>query len=121
METLIERDGWLYVLYQYADYNKPEMVKIYWPLKIRSGDFISRYGAHHIGNQLRDIRDGRYELAYGNGSEPITFRLPDGGQTRAEFTETEPIPEPKQRGKKFPVRWNGGRWQKCTARGWIAA
>jgi hypothetical protein len=120
-ETLVERDGWLYVLYQYPVYEKPEMVNIYWPLKIRAQQFISNYGNEYIGRELRDLREGKYEMPRINTLAPITFRLPDGGKTVAEFTETKPIPEPKQRGKKLEVRWRYGKWEKNTARGWRAA
>lgn len=120
-QTLVERDGWLYVLYQYPEYDKPEMVKVYWPLAIRAQQFKASYGDEYIGRELRDLREGKYEMSRNDSLfPPIVFRLPRGGQTHAEFTETEPIPEPKQRGKKLDVRWRYGKWEKHTARGWQA-
>jgi hypothetical protein len=61
-ETLVERDGWLYVLYQYPVYEKPEMVNIYWPLKIRAQQFISNYGNEYIGRELAIRVWGRNKL-----------------------------------------------------------
>jgi hypothetical protein len=115
--TLQERNRWLYVVYTDNDHDQPIRRSLWYPLKLWAPDFRRYYGEDKIGQPLTSMHDGWYRDADG-----LRYQLPDGGKTTPEFSETEPIPPPVQRGKKLPVRYYQGVWQKQTARrGWTYA
>ena len=119
-ETLYEKDGWLYVRCEIANWSKPERHIHYWPTGIRMLDFAMREGFEEANKRIG------MKLTYqGNGvyydEKFTTYRLQDGSQTKPAWTETESIPEPKQRGKKLETTYRDGAWHKYTARGWVLA
>lgn len=116
--TLQERDRWLYVVLVENEYDKPERRALWYPLKLWAPDFRRYYGEDKIGQPLEYAGSGgRYR-----DKDGLRYELVNGGATVPEFSETEPIPPPVQRGKKLPVRYQNGYWQKETARkGWTYA
>jgi hypothetical protein len=118
MYTLDERNGWLYVKEVTNSFCEPVDIIHYWPTGMRYANFASWFAsperAHEaLGKPVTPISNASYQDERG-----WTYRLPSGGETKPDHTETMPIPEPKQRGKKFPLRWQKGRWEKETKRGW---
>lgn len=110
--TLEKRNGWLYAVLRAPMYNEPTMVINWYPLRIKPRD-VSRDA---IGQKM----DAQHDSASFIGREDgLRYRLPQGGKTRPEFTETEPIPPPK---RCKQVRYMHGRWEKYTrATGWTPA
>lgn len=49
------------------------------------------------------------------------YRITSGlsGERSPAFTEYEPIPKPKQRGRTSPLEWHEGAWHKKTSKGFI--
>jgi hypothetical protein len=119
--VLDERNGWLYAKETTTDYFEPRYIIHWWQTGMHWYQFKQRFADEEharaaIGGVLHPMSNTSYQDERG-----WTYRLPNGGQTKPEFTETVPIPEPKQRGRKSPVRWHQGYWQKETTRGWISA
>lgn len=119
--VLDERNGWIYVKETYTDFFEPRYIISWWPTGIRWYQFMQWFGTTElaraaIGGQVHPMSNVSYQDERG-----WTYRLPNGGQTKPEYTELEPIPEPKQRGRKFPVEWKNGAWYKHTARGLVPA
>ena len=120
-ETLFEKDGWLYVPCEVANWSKPERYIHYWPLKVRWLDFAHRFRSTEealaaIGSKMRSLGNGAYEGPLG-----LVYCLKDGAQTKPEWTETEDVPKPQQRGHKLSMEWRNGAWYKQTKRGWQLA
>lgn len=123
--TLYERDGLLYVRAEFADYGKPEKVIHYWPVRGTDGRQlrVDQYNRQYVGEELAwaQIGAGNYYVKNRPAMSPVNVRLLNDGQTQAAWTETEPIPEPKQRGKKCETRYKDGRWQRYKQReGWVS-
>lgn len=118
---LDERDGWIYAKETTTDYFEPRSIIQWWPTEIRWYQFRQwfadeDYARAAIGGVLHPMSNTSYQDERG-----WTYRLPQEGQTKPEYTEIVPIPEPKQRGRKFPVEWKNGAWWKYTSRGLVRA
>lgn len=118
MHQLRERDGWLYITASHLDLKEPKEMTSWWPLQVRFADFAPRFASpeearKHLGQHMAYLGDGLYRDQKG-----LRYRLVDGGQTKPQFTDITPVPEPRQRGRKLPVEWRNGCWYKCTSRGW---
>ncbi len=118
--TLVERDGWLYVREDQIDYQAPVLTRLYYPTGGRLAHLARILGSEEdakakIGTRL--TRQATISWQFFD-NQAIRYRLEHDGQTRPTWIEREPIPEPKQRGKKLPLRWHRGAWQKLTAKGW---
>jgi hypothetical protein len=91
---------------------EPTRMIRWWPLPsardlVEDGDRVE-----YLGNGVERIR--------GNWGPCLSYRdffLPQGGDTKAARTQAVPIPPPKT---KLETRWNNGRWERLTARGWRA-
>ena len=109
--TLRERDRWLYIVHEMPMYDEPILVRSWYPIKFRIAPSDMDMWQSSIGQELREWNNGMY-VGMKDGRK---YQLPEGGQTKAEFTEREPIPRP--RGKT--LRYQYGRWERYTqARGW---
>ena len=118
---LAERQGWLYVQEVQVDEQQPIKISLFYPTGGR---------LYHLAQTLGSMEAARERLGTrltpqtGVGwlfldAHAIRYRLLEDGQTKVAWTERESIPEPVQRGKKLPVRWHRGAWQKWTERkGW---
>jgi hypothetical protein len=113
MPTLREHDNWLYVVHEDPSWGEPVLLRLWYPLGIRILPGQRDLWEPALGQEMRatgvadyqGMRDGRH------------YQLPDGGQTRPEFSESEPIPRP--RGE---CRWYCGRWERYSKnRGWRPA
>ncbi|SRR5260221_9452440 len=119
--VLDERNGWIYAKETITDYFEPRHIISWWPTGIRYIDFARWFATPElaraaIGEALFPTSNTSYRDERG-----WTYRLPNGGQTLPDYTETSSIPEPKQRGRKFPVEWKNGAWYKRTSRGLVSA
>ena len=119
--VLDERDGWIYAKETTTDYFEPRYIIHWWPTGIRWYQFKQWFADEDharaaIGRVLYPMSNTSYQDERG-----WAYRLPQGGQTKPDYTETVPIPEPKQRGRKFPIEWKNGEWWKHTARGLVRA
>lgn len=118
-ERLAERDGWLYIKDESTDWNNPIKYTRWYPLKVRFADFKHRFGSEEEAREHLNVpvfymgSDGIYRDAVS-----MRYRLVDGGKTVPEIVDEEPIPEPKQRGKKLPIEYRRGSYWKDTAKGW---
>ena len=111
MATLRERDGHLYIVHTFPSWDTPALVRSWYSLNYR----IRSWESFPIGQKMHECGDGLY-MGEQDGQR---YRLPDGGTTKPEFSESEPIPPPK-RAKR--VRYQYGRWEKYTQRaGWEPA
>jgi hypothetical protein len=122
VESLVEHNGWLYIKHVVSHWTKPERTSLYWPLKVRFSEFAHRFGTEEearqfLGCQVKHLGQGVFR----DSIKFWSYRLVDGAQTKAEFVETEEVPEPKQRGKRCPIEWRQGQWYKELARGWVIA
>jgi|SRR5579871_4075261 len=119
--TLAERDGWLYVCAVEIDDQQPVVTRLYYPTGGRLAHLAQLLGSQEaalakIGTPL--TRQATIPWQFYD-SQALRYRLEREGQTRPARIEQEPIPEPKQRGKKLPLRWHLGAWQKWSEKkGW---
>ena len=114
MLTLRERNRYLYIVHKMAMYDEPTMVYCWYPLKFRIRASEMHTWSKAIDQEMRELSGGSY-IGMKDG---LKYCLPDGGQTKSEFTEREPIPRP--RGKTLEYRY--GHWERYTkAKGWHRA
>ncbi len=120
-ETLYEKGGWLYVKCIIANWSKPERYIHYWPIGVTMYDLGQRVGS----TEEAQSRIGMKMTSRGNGvfldEKFLGYRLREGGQTQPEWSETEAVPPPIQRGRKLVIAWREGRWFKETSKGWKRA
>lgn len=119
--VLDERDGWLYAKETTTDYFEPRSIIQWWPTGLHWYQFKQWFADEEhartaIGGELHPMSNTSYQDECG-----WRYHLTNGGQTKPEYTEIVPIPEPKQRGRKFPVEWKNGEWWKYTSRGLVRA
>jgi hypothetical protein len=117
---LAERDGWLYVQVVEIDDQQPVKTRRTYPTGERLYALSQMLGSveaarARIGTRLTPQAGVSWLFSDEHG---IRYRLAQDGATKATWTEQEPIPEPVQRGKKLPLRWHRGAWQKLTSKGW---
>lgn len=128
--VLAERCGLLYVKETTTDFFFPRTITHWWPTAVQWWQFRQLFADEEraramIGKPLSPL-DARpttvYHLDLGLGGG-LRLALRDGGRTTPDYTDLAPVEEPKQRGgKKLPVRWKNGRWEKYTqTRGWVPA
>jgi hypothetical protein len=119
--TLVERDGWLYVREDQLDPQQPIKTSLYYPTGGRLSHLVQLLGSEEaaqakIGTPLTCQASIPWQFY---DSMALRYRLEHEGQTRPTWTEQEVVPEPKQRGKKRPMRWYRGAWQKWSEqKGW---
>ena len=127
--TLVEReDGFLYAKEVSTDFDQPRKIISFWPLvhaqygtviptdrKIRYADLRRIFASEELAQKLLGCKLF-YERAWGGYKDERGwyYALPKGSQTTAQFVEFETIPEPVQRGRKLPVKWERGEWWKET-------
>ena len=125
MSILTERDGWLYIKNCYTDWGTPKQITLWWPIGIHTSDFRYRFPCprmtplslqEHLGQKMQTLGNGFFSDECG-----MTYRLKDGGATQADLVETTDLAPPKQRGRKLPIRWYQGQWEKETTHGWVSA
>lgn len=109
--TIDEIQGKLYVKYVTTLYSEPTQQTIWW--------------------EIHTVKRNAYAPAFPQAGDLVTssscdssdfgnthYRVYVKGDNAAKVERT-PVSCPKTRGK--PSRWNDGRWEKLTARGWVAA
>lgn len=121
MYTLDEREGWLYVKEVSISFCDPIEITHYWPTGIRYATFTSWFASPEqsheaLGKPVQPLCNPATRFRDAQG---WTYKLPDGAEPDA--TETRAIPEPKQRGKKLPLKWHQGAWHKETSKGLVRA
>lgn len=118
IETLeiFSEDHMLYVKAVDVLYNEPIRVTRWYPIGISEHDYKYIHGDQALGQPVTSLGDGLYR-----GADGKKYRLLEGGGTRAAFSQPEPVPPPVQRGRKLPLRWQSGRWEKQTSTGWKPA
>lgn len=107
---LVDLDGWLCVLEAEPLWTEPTLRRTWWPVGIRTTEFVYAWGKECLGRKVIEGKPGDY---YGDGH--LKFSLKDGGSTKPMKVEQVPIPPPKT---KKQTRWYNGRWQKYLASGW---
>lgn len=117
--SLEEKDGYLYIKETMTDFFEPRTITNYWPTGMQWYQFMGFFADAEraraaVGGTVSPTSTCTYRDVRG-----WIYRLPDGGKTKSAFTEVEPIPEPKQRGRKLPLEWKNGAWHKRTARGLV--
>ena len=103
--------------YVTTNYNEPTRIRQVWPIESLRTEGMSYCRNDEAIGKPASVTDGRVSCYLGNGNW-VKGALPDGGKTKATILETTPIPRPKCR---VETRWHGGRWEKLTRRGWVAA
>jgi len=107
--TIKERNNYLYITFRQSRFDKPVIDILWYPLNKRAWHLD-----HLIGREVHRVASGIYE-----DSSRLRYYLPQGGDTKAEFIETEAVPRPKTR---VETRWQSGRWEKyLKSRGWVVA
>jgi hypothetical protein len=123
-DTLVERDGLLYVRSVYPMYDEPKRQILYYPVSNGYGAQVrvDAYNREYLGQELSYNKVGCfYELDRGSMNGAIIIRLMNGGATQATFNELEEIACPKVR-KGIETRFRNGRWEKCLkSQGWVSA
>ena len=116
MDTLEMRGRKLYLVTRSPMYGEPVMAVSWY-----SFDHEVPHGQIEMWRPLIGQRLDRFGAGYGTyigERDGRRYILPQGGQTKPEFTEHESIPRP--RGKT--VEWQYGRWMRYTqAKGWQPA
>ena len=110
------RDGKLYHVCVTTMSATPERAIMWWPLDATPDQYSFRTG--------KSVGEGQPCEHRGSGivsSGGQYWKIVGGGNAVAEIIETEDVPPPAQRGKKLSTRWESGRWQKLTAKGWVDA
>ena len=117
-ESVVYEDGQLAIKYEYSVFSEPKIVTMFWsfgPCRLSDVE-------HLIGKDVRNIRDGAYEIRYsGTGLASLyqTLRLPEGGSTKAFKVFETDYPCPPVR-KGIETRYYNGVWQKYLKRdGWL--
>ncbi len=114
LDTVEERDGWLYIRSMDTNYSEPTLLVHWYPIGLSVREYRRLWSDKPLGQQVRYLGDGLYRDEGGQ-----RYRLTEGGQTRSTHLDTVPIPPPKQRGKPCPVKWEYGCWKKYTRQGWV--
>ena len=111
--TLQERGRKLYVVHESPRYDEPILLRLWYPL-----DFTIVHGMMDVWRPLigQKLHGTATPGAYVGEKDGCRYCLPQGGQTKPEFSEEEAIPPPK-RCKR--TRYQYGHWEKYTkAHGW---
>ncbi len=102
-----------------ADHNRPILIRHVWPIgTIRTHGMSYCRIEESIGRDAT-LTYGRFSCYLGNGNY-VSGELPELGSTQALVVEETAAPAPKVRKNTF-TRWQFGRWEKQTAKGWKAA
>lgn len=114
---LMERDGYLFVVQEYALDEPGTIEQLWFPIGIRAHDFSRSYyeqGVPPEGLPARSLGVGEYEVDLG-GFRPLRFRLSEGGATKAKHIDWRKVTAPKVR-KTVDLRWSGGSglWMKSS-------
>jgi hypothetical protein len=117
--VLDERNGLIYVKETTTDFFEPRYIIHWWPTSLRWYQFKQWFAdetraREAIGKTVHSTSNISYIDERG-----WTYRLQSGGQTKPDYTERIPIPEPKQRGRKLPMEWKNGAWYKHTSHGLV--
>jgi len=112
--TLDHRDGWLCAREESLLDSEPVKLVQWWPL-IRD---YRRNWEEDLGQPLY-YHGGSHSYSLKIAGFYRDFRLPQGGQTHSIAFERVPVEPPKR--VRLPLRWRYGRWEKETAKGWVAA
>jgi len=104
--------GWLCVCNASRSYNEPELVLQHWPFTERT--FERRLDMDLVGLEVAYRGNGVF---HGRDRNAVIVLL-DGGQTKPVKTERVPIPRPKT---PLECRYERGRWEKRTVKGWVPA
>jgi hypothetical protein len=115
--TIVERNGRLYVRTTISDWSKPELVICYWPVAERTGNQFN--GKRPEPGDLATWQRSGFWTTVEPAGFPSTGSVLDacGGEKPCEFSEREPIPQPRAR----TTRYHEGRWQKLLKAGWVNA
>lgn len=108
--------GYVCVKYEYALFSEPKMYALWWPCYRAPRADVEYY----IGRTAEPAGSGSYNVRIGEGlaGRWITFRLAEGGATKAIKTEERYLPCPKVR-KGITTRYSNGKWQKLLRQGWV--
>jgi len=124
IETLQIRDRKLYVVNEDTEYDQPIKRRLWWPaVSFNLPTDWPAVDRCELGRAC-GLSNGRYvAYFYAPGAysyyRKVEISLTDGGQTKAEFIESESIPCPKT---KVETRYQSGHWQKyLKTRGWVRA
>ena len=118
--TIVAKDGWLYLLMSDVMSSEPTLRKFYYPTGIREYDFHRNYGFPLPLPVRHSQSAGGYYYQDRNMCKPLVFTLTHGGNTFSTTVEHESIPCPKVR-KGLETRYRDGHWQKLLKTGWVAA
>ena len=114
MQDILDlKNGFLCVRDSFAQYDEPKRITSWWAFgKVDAVDWQSE-----LGQQLTTHGNGVYRVRLCNGMVERYLRLPEGGRTKAMFTEVTEIACPKVR-KGIETRYRNGSWQKLLKSGW---
>lgn len=121
--SLVKIGNALYIRSVSRHYSEPIASVLYWPITLQL-EVLEYWPDHRYGKLGQLVRFNNSSSVYPHWrtlEPPYNEFKPVDANSNAEYYETIPVPEPKQRGKKCPTRYYAGHWQKETARGWISA
>lgn len=119
--TLEEREGFLCIKETFVSLWEPLRIANYWKI-MPYAEFTAWFASEDRARQMlgsnvfpqfnpaiifKDVNGWQYTIPYQNLST----------QPPANHTETTPIPEPLQKGRKFPLLWKDGAWYQQRATG----
>jgi hypothetical protein len=116
IHTLAERNGWIYIKETTIDYFEPRTITSYWPVGLRLYQFAQWFGSEELAKEALNKQVSPTSNTSFIDERNWTYRLVNGGQTLPDFTDIEPIPEPKHN-KNTRVIWQSGQWYKETSKG----
>lgn len=100
-----------------TDHSKPQLISHVWEMERWRTHGMSYAGENEAVGRDATIRDGRVSCYLGQGNW-LYGELGNGGNTPAVSIDITDIPKPRTR---VETRWQYGRWEKLTRKGWIAA
>lgn len=112
-DTLVDRDGWLYILSEVSSYHEPAIYKSWYATGIKTHGFVRDYGVERLGQQMT------YDKFRGDwfGADKMHYAMLQGRDTRPAFWESIPLPCPKVR-TGLETRYRDGHWEKLLKSGW---
>ena len=115
-DTLVDRDGYLYILSEISSSHEAAIYKSWYATGINTRGYLRDYGADAIGQRMTyDPRRGDWL-----GANGLHYAMLQGRDTRPAFWESVPLPCPKTR-KGIDTRYHDGHWEKRLMSGWTWA
>jgi len=121
MYTLERRDDFLCIKETLISPCDPVQIVNYWNVmpyhEFLSGFSSEERAQRHLGSTVSPLLHPPIHFKDSNNRHYTIPHRDLSTQPPATHTETTPIEEPRQRGRKLPLQWHNGKWYKVTTKG----